>query len=119
METQGISEITVYIKYVDSLRHWKDAIFNVPTSNVVKVSGSDPKFPPLVGDRVIVRHAGRSGRVRKWNGIVVLELDILTDKRLLEMNEIDDDDKAEVESPVPPGNITPSPQRKRSRLYKV
>ena len=110
----------VYVKYVGSLWHWKDAIFNVPITNITKASGSgDPHLPPLVGDRVIVQKASRSGHIRKWNGIVVSEVDLVEEKRLLEVNEIIDNEKLDADSPGPPGSVTPSPQHKRSRLQGI
>ena len=35
-----------------------------------------------MGDRVVVRKASRSGRIRKWNGIVVSEVDLVEDKKV-------------------------------------
>ena len=111
---------TVYVRYIGSLKHWKDAVFNVPIANVIKTTG-ESNLLPLVGDIVFVKKENRFGRVRKWKGVVVSEMDLMEGKRLMEINDIDScADELLEESPIPPGSVSPSPAaqppRKRARI---
>ena len=57
------------------LKHWKDAIFKVPLLNIRKPGSAASQYP-LIGEAVTVKKESKSGRVRKWNGVVVSELDV-------------------------------------------
>lgn len=97
-------------------KHWKDAVFRVPLRNVVY--DSTATCLPLVGERVTVRHKRKAdARTRMWKGVVVSELELLEERRLLETNDMIDDD-ALSESSGPPGCVQTScsPQRKRGRI---
>ena len=93
-------ETYFYVKYVGSLKHWKDAIFKVPLVNIMRKPGSAATQYPLIGESVTVKKESKSGRARKWNGVVVSELDVFDERKLLQLNNLEDD-----VSSNPPGSV--------------
>ena len=85
--------------------------------NILRSTSSSSGSLALVGDDVVVKKENRFGRIRKWNGVVVSEAELLEGRRLMEMNELDDETLG---SPCPPGSVSGvdapvAPPRKKAR----
>ena len=104
--------IIINVKYTDRLKQWQDAIFHVPLENIVDGRSRECGIP-IVSDEVIVSKKSKSGRIRKWKGLVVLEEEAKNARELVD--ESLGDSAPDSPEPVPPGC---GPTRQKRLLLK-